>query len=83
MNNAIMVMRMELAKEQKAYTENKIKAVRLLRELLEYANPYFGDDIFMLKADEIVSAAKDLKDVKDKLTANADKIKQLMKDLGE
>lgn len=83
MNNTLLMLRTELAKTQKVYMEDKIKATRLLNELSLCANPYFGDDIDLLKADEIVQIANELKEVREKLVENSKKIKELKRALDE
>lgn len=77
MNSHILMMKSELAKTKKRYTENRIKLSLAIDGLLRYANPYFGDDIESVRTDEIKQLAKDMCDIKELLIEDARKIKEI------
>lgn len=83
MNAAILMLKTELSKSRKEFKEYQIKASRLINELLEYANPYFGDNVSLIKAEEIEQTGDELVIVKNKLQELNLKIKQLMNELGD
>lgn len=83
MNAAILRLRTELSKSRKEFKEYQIKAVRLINELLEYANPYFGDEVSLIKAEEIEQTGDELVLVKNKLVELDLKIRQITHELGE
>lgn len=83
MNAAILRLKTELSKSRKEFKEYQIKASRLINELLEYANPYFGDEVSLIKAEEIEQTGDELVIVKIKLQELDLKIKRIMHELGE
>ncbi len=83
MNTTILMIKTELAKKKKNFAELKIKTVRLFNELLNVANPYFGDNIELIKAEEIDQIARELLRTKTDLTNIKRAIVQLESDLGE
>ena len=82
LNPQIMQAKIKLAETQKAYKENKIKLKRVICELQNNLNPYFGDDIESLKADEIEQAADELLSLKALLIEQKALIHAIMQDLG-
>lgn len=81
MNASILLRKAELAKSKKEYHELKIKASRLINELLTEANPYFGDDLDLIHSDEITQAAGELARTKQGLSKCQRKIKDIEREL--
>lgn len=78
-----MQAKIKLAETQKAYKENKIKLMRIMYELQNNLNPYIGDDIENLKAEEIEQAGDELLQLKNELLEQKQLIKTIKADLGE
>lgn len=83
LNPQIMQAKIKLAETQKAYKENKIKLMRIMYELQNNLNPYIGDDIENLKAEEIEQAGDELLQLKNELLEQKQLIKTIKADLGE
>lgn len=83
MNPMIMQLKITLAQKQKDYNEYKLKASRLIFELQSNINPYFGDDLELLKAEEIEQIGDEMLIVKSKMLEMQDDIKRLKNELGE
>lgn len=82
MNSFIFQLKTELASAQIEYKELKIKAVRCIYEL-QQANPYFGDDIDLIPAEQLEQSADELLQVKNKLKEVQQKINEIKAQLGE
>ncbi|MDD3236818.1 MAG: hypothetical protein PHV37_01815 [Candidatus Gastranaerophilales bacterium] len=82
-NPIIMQIKMQLETVKKAYKEDELKLIRALNELSDYVNPFFGDDLDLLKADEIEQVGDEIKALKEKLVKNQILIKRLKTELGE
>lgn len=83
MNPMIMQLKITLAQKQKEYNEYKLKASRLIFEIQSNINPYFGDDLELLKAKEIEQIGDEMLIVKSKMLEIQDDIKRLKNELGE
>lgn len=77
-----MQLKTELASAQTEYKELKIKAVRCIYEL-QQANPYFGDNIDLIHAEQLEQSADELLLVKNKLKEVQQKINDIKTQLGE
>jgi|GEM_PF-4427134 len=73
--------KIELSKTLKEFKELKIKLVRLLNELAENINPFFGEDIESISAEQIEQAADELLETKKKAIEVQKKIKGLEREL--
>ena len=82
-NPIIMQLRMQLETVKKAYKEDELKLIRAINELSDYVNPFFGDDLDLLKADEIEQVGDEIKALKEKLVEKQILIKRLKTELGE
>lgn len=82
MNNVILQLKTQLALAQKDYREYKIKALRCINEL-QNANPFFGDNIDLIYAEQFVQSADELLQVKIKLKELQQQIKDIKNQLGE
>lgn len=78
-----MQAKVKLAQTEKEYKENKIKLMRIFHELQNNVNPYFGDDIESIKADEIEQAADELLTLKGILLEQKALIQTIKQDLGK
>ena len=74
---------MRLAQKQKDYNEYKRKASRLIFELQSNINPYFGDELELLKAEEIEQIGDEMLIVKNKMIEFQKEIKDIKNQLGE
>jgi hypothetical protein len=74
---------MELAKTKEEVKEKRLKAFRLINEILSATKKYFGDDIELLEAEQIEQAGDELLCVKKELLELNRKIKHLTAELGE
>lgn len=74
---------MQLAQKQKDYNEYKLKASRLIFELQSNINPYFGDELELLKAEEIEQIGDEMLIVKNKMLEFQKEIKDIKNQLGE
>lgn len=74
---------MRLAQKQKDYNEYKLKASRLIFELQSNINPYFGDELELLKAEEIEQIGDEMLIVKNKMIEFQKEIKDIKNQLGE
>lgn len=83
MNPMIMQLKMRLAQKQKDYNEYKLKASRLIFELQSNINPYFGDELELLKAEEIEQIGDEMLIVKNKMIEFQKEIKDIKNQLGE
>lgn len=83
LNPQIMQAKIKLAELEKTYKENKIKLMRIFHELQTNINPYFGDDIESIKADEIEQAGDELLALKDEMLKQQELIKTIKSDIGE
>ncbi len=83
MNPMIMQLKMQLAQKQKDYNEYKLKASRLIFELQSNINPYFGDELELLKAEEIEQIGDEMLIVKNKMLEFQKEIKDIKNQLGE
>lgn len=82
MNPIVMQLKCDLAQGKKDFDECKIKILRIIHELQSNLNPYFGDDIEKIKAQEIEQAADELLDFCNKAVELKTKIKKMEADLG-
>lgn len=82
MNPLIMQLKINLAATEKEFKEQKIKALRCINEL-NSANPFFGDDIDLINAEELEQSADELLIVKKRLKELQQKIHDIKKELGE
>lgn len=83
MNPMIMQLKITLAKKQKDYNEYKLKASRLIFELQSNINPYFGDELELLKAEEIEQIGDEMLIVKNKMIEIQKEIKNIKNQLGD
>lgn len=82
MNSFIMQLRTQLAKNEKEYKEYKIKALRCINEL-QNANPFFGDNIDLINAEQLEQSADELLLVKNKLKQLQKEMNDIKNQLGE
>lgn len=82
MNPIIIQLKTEKAKLEKEYAEYKIKALRCINEL-QNANPFFGDNLELLNAEELEQSADELLLVKIRLKQLQENIKKIKTQLGE
>lgn len=83
LNPQIMQAKVKLAETKKAYKENKLRIMRIIREIHNTLNPYFGDDIESIKAEEVEQAADELLVVKKELIEQRNLIAMIESDIGE
>lgn len=83
MNPMIMQLKIRLAEKQKDYNEYKLKASRLIFELQSNINPYFGDELELLKAEEIEQIGDEMLIVKNKMIEFQKEIKNIKNQLGD
>lgn len=81
MNPIIMQLKMQKAKLEQEYKEQKIKALRCINEL-QNANPYFGDDISLIEAEKLEQSGDELLLVKMNLLKIQREIKEINMQLG-
>lgn len=81
-NQYIMQLRIELSSAKKEFKELKIKIARLLNELQNNINPFFGDDVENINAEAIEQIGDELLLCRDKALELKNKINQISKDLG-
>lgn len=77
-----MQLKIQLAKNEKEYKEYKIKALRCISEL-QNANPFFGDNIDLINAEQLEQSADELLLVKNKLKQLQKEINDIKNQLGE
>ena len=82
LNHQIMQAKIKLAELEKDYKENKIKLMRIFHELQNNINPYFGDDIVNIKAEEIEQAGDELLKLRYVMLEQQAVISQIKSDLG-
>lgn len=82
-NQYIMQLRIELSSAKKDFKELKIKIARLLNELQNNINPFFGDDVENINAEAIEQIGDELLLCRDKALELKNKINQISKDLGD
>lgn len=82
-NQYIMQLRIELSSAKKEFKELKIKIARLLNELQNNINPFFGDDVENINAEAIEQIGDELLLCRDKALELKNKINQISKDLGD
>lgn len=78
-----MQLRIELSSAKKEFKELKIKIARLLNELQNNINPFFGDDVENINAEAIEQIGDELLLCRDKALELKNKINQISKDLGD
>lgn len=78
-----MQLKIRLAQKQKDYNEYKLKASRLIFELQSNINPYFGDELELLKAEEIEQIGDEMLIVKNKMIEIQKEIKNIKNQLGD
>lgn len=83
MNPIIMQIKTRLAVEKRAFQEEELKMIRAMNELSSYVNPFFGEDLDSIKADEIEQVGDEIKVLKEKLKTHKLNIKRMVKELGE
>lgn len=79
--NVIQQYKIELSKTKKEFQEAKIKLARLLNELQERINPFFGDDVKDIQAEEIEQISGELLTVRNQAVELKTKIKKIEKEL--
>ena len=77
MSNLITQYQIELSRSKKELQEQKIKIVRLMNELSERINPFFGDDIETIKAEEIKQISDELLEIRQKAIETQKKVKEI------
>lgn len=83
MNPMIMQLKITLAAKNKEYKELNLKALRLISEIQSNINPYFGEDLFLFKAEEIEQIGDEMLIVKTKMIELQNEIKKIQSELGE
>lgn len=81
-NPIILHLKMQLSAVQKEYQELNLKMIRKINELSKYVNPFYGEDIESICADEIEQIGDEMKDLKVRLLNTKQQIKRLKAELG-
>lgn len=78
----IMQIKIRLAESEKEYKEISFKVTRLMHEMNTCYNPWFGEDVESIKAEEVKQIGADLVDCKTRLIELKALITELKRELG-